>query len=263
MGIVGRKLLLDRDTAMDLLVKREQVLETAIAYMLSYVSSVWRHQANLQPRIHEIKSACNQLKLALKEFLEFAKDTVTFAAKSSNQTMQTDLGISLQPLQESHAKLLRASLTLDKLNWSVDKLKYTPTSSVSAPCELEHFATVARSLTSDMKKFVTFVTRNCELLFMRSDQRSQSLGQPQNRPLPTPPGGMLSPEKNFMWMAAEKEDSPSPAQVQTRPLPHVPEQESPPPVNAIPNQIVDDNLCGDYGYITKTSGYHSADYRHC
>ncbi|XP_072024250.1 LOW QUALITY PROTEIN: breast cancer anti-estrogen resistance protein 1-like [Amphiura filiformis] len=258
MGTLGRKVLLDRDTAMDLLVKRQQVLETAIAYMLSYVSSVWRHQADLEPKIHEIKAACNQLKLALKEFLEFAKDTVTYAAKS-DANLQIELGISLQPLQASHAKLLRSALTLDNLNWSVDKLKYTPTSSDNAPSDLDQFANVAKVLPSDMKKFIAFVTTNCDVLFKRLDQRSQSLGL-QTRPLPTPPGGVsaLSPEKSFDWMAPEKEDSATTnmtsPEVQRRPLPHVPGQISFPITNNANSPTSDDDdKGGDYGYITKTS----------
>ena len=271
MGTLGRQLLLDRDTAMDLMVKRQQVLETAIAYMLSYVSSQWRHQEHLQQRIHEIKSACNQLKLALKEFLDFAKDTVTYAAKSSDVSLQTELGVSLQPLQASHVKLLRSAHTLDNLQWSVDKLKLSPAPGSSPPSDLDQFADVAKMLPSDVKKFVAFVTTNCDALFRRSDVRSQSLGQ-QNRPLPTPPGGVsLSAEKNFTWMAPEKEGTlspartPSPVNVQSRPLPHVPGQmpipvdggnlpgQNPMPTSGSTSPSSDSDKGGDYGYITKSS----------
>lgn len=248
-----RKVLFARDTAMDLLVKRQQVLETAIAYMLSYVNSQWRQEANLQTHIHEIKAGCNQLKIALMEFLEFAKDTVTFAARSTDKSIQTELGVSLQPLQESYAKLLRASLTLDNQKWSVDILKQTQSSNSNAPSELDQYATTAKNLTKYMKGFVTFVETHCEILFKGgSDQRSQSLGQ-QSRPLPTPPGDE-SKDKSFTWMAAEKEGTPSP--VQTRPLPHVPEQPTPADqsvkMNPSPHQTVSEK--GDnYGYITKPS----------
>ena len=213
---LGRRLNLDRDAAMDLLVKRQQALDSAGAYMLSYVSSTWRHHTSLEPHIHEIRAACNQLKLAFKEFMEFCDGVLVNALHVSDQNLHEKLSKHCNPIQEKHQVMTKASGMLDEMNWEVGKLIFQPGD--NSTCELDTFAVTARGLPEDVKRFVIFVQANAPLLFKRA-------GVNQNRPLPTPPPS--APGMSSNWMAPEKESFVTTAPIQattirTRPLPVVP-----------------------------------------
>ncbi|XP_041454439.1 enhancer of filamentation 1-like isoform X2 [Lytechinus variegatus] len=249
---LGRRLNLDRDAAMDLLIKRQQALDSAVAYMLSYVSSTWRHQNNLEPHIHEIRAACNQLKLIFKEFMEFCDGVLVNALYVSDQNLHEKLSKQYKPIQDEHQVLTKASAMLDELNWDVNTLMYKPGSSPSN--ELDTFAVTARGLPDDVKRFVVFVQGNSSLLFKRA-------GIIQNRPLPTPPPNSAGMSSN--WMAAEKETLVTTAPIQAtretirnRPLPLVPSATVAPQqqihAQTNGNHIMPENgKMPDYGYVQK------------
>ncbi|XP_071784739.1 breast cancer anti-estrogen resistance protein 1-like isoform X2 [Asterias amurensis] len=235
--------ILDINSAMDLLSEKQQVLETAIAYLMSYVSSTWRHQSNLEPRIREIQSACKQLKLALEEFLEFADTCMTGAVRHSEETWHESLSKAVNCLKESHTSMIRCSASLDEMNWQVSKLIYKPGSTVAS--ELDQFALAARSVSDDMKRFVVLIQENAASLFRVSFSRN--LSNPQERPLPNPP----LKSSNANWHSAEKETAQRKG-VQARPLPRLPPGDAP-----FPGQADDlDHTprkegTADYGYLTK------------
>eukprot|EP00057_Strongylocentrotus_purpuratus_P004024 XP_003727857.1 PREDICTED: breast cancer anti-estrogen resistance protein 1 isoform X2 [Strongylocentrotus purpuratus] len=250
---LGRRLNLDRDAAMDLLIKRQQALDSAVAYMLSYVSSTWRHQNNLQPHIHEIRAACNQLKLASKEFMEFCDGVLVNALYVSDHSLHEQLSKQYKPIQDEHQVMAKASAMLDECNWDVNALMHK-TSSIPSSNELDTFAATARSLPDDVKRFVVFVQGNSSLLFKRA-------GIIQNRPLPTPPPNSAGLSSN--WMAAEKETLVTTAPIQatretirSRPLPLVPsvavapQQQIHAQTNG--NHIMPENgKMPEYGYVQK------------
>ncbi|XP_038069899.1 breast cancer anti-estrogen resistance protein 1-like isoform X2 [Patiria miniata] len=235
---------LDVTSAMELLNEKQQVLETAIAYLMSYVSSTWRHQSNLEPRIHEIKSACKQLKVALEEFLEFSDQCVAGAAKHSEELWTGKLCKSAQAMRESHASMVKSHAALDEMNWQVSKLVYKPGSSTAN--ELDQIALSARSVTDDMKRFVSLVQENEASLFRPSFARN--LSNPQERPLPTPPATSSS---NTNWLSPEKE-SPAKGAIQSRPLPQLPPGGAPASAQPDdPSQPPNKDAIADYGYLTK------------
>ncbi|XP_071488409.1 breast cancer anti-estrogen resistance protein 1-like isoform X2 [Diadema antillarum] len=248
----GRRLNLDRDAAMDLLIKRQQALDSAVAYMLSYVSSTWRHQTHLEPHIHEIRAACNQLKLAFREFMEFADGALSNARYVSDPTLHDKLSKQYKPIQDELQIMTKASEMLDELNWDVSKLIQKP-GTPTTNNELDTFAVTAKRIPDDVKKFVTFVQGNSSLLFKRA-------GVIQNRPLPTPPPSHSTASSN--WMAAEKETLITTAPIaatretiRTRPLPLVPSTPVT-PQHLIPgtngNHSMPENGKGpDDGYIQK------------
>ncbi|XP_022092181.1 breast cancer anti-estrogen resistance protein 1-like isoform X2 [Acanthaster planci] len=235
---------LDITSAMELLSEKQQVLETAVAYLMSYVSSTWRHQSNLEPRIHEIKSACKQLNVALEEFLEFADRCVAGAARHSEELWPGKLSKSAQTMRESHASMVKSHAALDEMNWQVSKLVYKPGS--SAANDLDQIALSARSVSDDMKRFVSLVQENATTLFRPS--LSRNLSNPQDRPLPIPPamssssGNRLSPDK----------ESPAKGAIQSRPLPQVPPGGAPASAQPDdPNLPPNKEAIADYGYLTK------------
>lgn len=245
---LGRRLNLDRDAAMDLLVKRQQALDSAVAYMLSYVSSTWRHQNNLEPHVHEIRAACNQLKLGFKEFMEFCNGVLVNALYVSDSNLHEKLSKQYKPILDEHQVMTKSSALLDELNWDVNQLMYKP--GVNENSELDTFAVTARGIPDDVKRFVVFVQGNSSLLFKRA-------GVIQNRPLPTPPQNPAASSSN--WMAAEKETLVTTAPIQatletirSRPLPLVPSATVAPSQHVHTNGTHAENgVMPEYGHVQK------------
>lgn len=250
VGFPKGMLEIAREDAADTLTKKQQALDSSAAYLLSYVSSSWRKLDNLKPRIFEIRAACNQLKLASKEYLEFAEGTVANALQYHEAELFAKLSKLLDSLKKEYEGMEKTGSSMTDLNWEADKLCSRPENDNAL---LDSFVLSARSITDCAKRFCSVVQDNICALFKRTAVM-------QERPLPTPPSetGSL---RGSTWVAAEKEGmvSKEPAQsVQVRPLPVPPqepvENETLNTYEELPSTIETQEQpakIADYGYLSK------------
>lgn len=241
-----------REDAEETLTKKQQNLDSSSAYLLSYVSSTWRKAEHLEARIFEIRAACNQLKLASKEYLEFSEGVVANTLQIHDAALFAKLSKLLESLKTAYDGMEKTATSMSNLNWEVAKLCYQQENDDAL---LDSFVLSARNITDCTKRFYAAVHDNIDVLFKRP-------GAMQERPLPTPPSetGSL---RGSTWVAAEKEGmvSKDPVQpVQVRPLP-VPPQNVPhddgintyEELAAVNERNEAPVKVADYGYLSKES----------
>ena len=95
------ELLLDLDSAMELLVKLQQDVQSTSTKLLSFVSSTWRQKENLEPKLYEVKQACYNVKNSVKEFVDFSQGTLANSAKAEDKKLSKKLAKQLEPLQDT------------------------------------------------------------------------------------------------------------------------------------------------------------------
>lgn len=251
VGFPKGMLEIAREDAGDTLTKKQQNLDSSSAYLLSYVSSTWRQMENLEPRVFEIRAACNQLKLASKEYLEFAEGVVANALQIHDDALFGKLSKLLVALKSAYEGLEKTATSMSDTNWEAAQLCSKPENDEAL---LDSFVLSAKTITDSAKRFCSVVQDNICALFKRT-------GNMQERPLPTPPSetGSL---RSSTWVAAEKEGMVTKEPVQVRPLP-VPPQNVPtvdddtmntyeelPSVN---ERNEEPPKIADYGYLSKDS----------
>ncbi|KAK1161897.1 breast cancer anti-estrogen resistance protein 1-like isoform X1, partial [Acipenser oxyrinchus oxyrinchus] len=167
---VAKELNLDLDVAMEVLVKLQHNVESSVSYLMSFISSSWRSQEQMETHLQSIKSAVERVKNSVKDLLEFARGAVGNAGQATDRTLQAKLGKQVQKMEEGYQGLLKHSLALDKCNWALSELAGGKPSSGD---ELDRFVMCSRGVPDDTKQLASFLHGNASLLFKRTKQQQQ------------------------------------------------------------------------------------------
>ncbi|KAK6480131.1 breast cancer anti-estrogen resistance protein 1-like isoform X1, partial [Huso huso] len=167
---VAKELNLDLDVAMEVLVKLQHNVESSVSYLMSFISSSWRSQEQMETHLQSIKSAVERVKNSVKDLLEFARGAVGNAGQATDRTLQAKLGKQVQKMEEGYQGLLKHSQALDKCNWALSELAGGKPSSGD---ELDRFVMCSRGVPDDTKQLASFLHGNASLLFKRTKQQQQ------------------------------------------------------------------------------------------
>ncbi|XP_072267787.1 enhancer of filamentation 1 isoform X1 [Pyxicephalus adspersus] len=158
-----KKLLMDPDSAIELLLKLQQMVECSVSKLLAFVNAEWRSYVYMERHINEIHSAVDRVKQSLFEFLQFSKGATINASCVSEPGLYNKMKRELQRLEDSHQILTQTSQELNNCNWSTNVLSFNKTAN---KCDsLERFIMVARTIVDDAKQLTTTISINAVHLF--------------------------------------------------------------------------------------------------
>lgn len=162
------ELLLDLDSAMELLVKLQQDVQSTSTKLLSFVSSTWRQKENLEPKLYEVKQACYNVKNSVKEFVDFSQGTLANSAKAEDKKLSKKLAKQLEPLQDTYISICKSIKHLDDFNWHITRL--TSTAHDPTQDDLGDIVTLVKDVPYVVRTLASFIQGNSVLLFQRSHQ---------------------------------------------------------------------------------------------
>ena len=185
---VYEELLLDLDSAVELLLKLQQDVTRTSSRLLAFVSSTWRTKESLQTNVYDVKVACMDLRKAFADFMEFAQGTLANSARLSDRKLVNRLVKQVTPLQQQRKSMTAALRALEEMKWQVVLL--------AEPHEADtqdHLGTIislAKDLIPEVKKLASLIQGNSTLLFKRSsDMAAQSRGSDSSHVVSKPPIG--------------------------------------------------------------------------
>ncbi len=216
LSVVYDELLLDLDSAMELLVKLQQDVQSTSTKLLSFVSSSWRQRDSLEPRLYEVKQACYNVKNSLKEFVDFSQGTLANSTKAEDKKLAKKLARQLEPLQDTYVSICKSTKRLDDFNWSIVRL--TSTAHDPTQDDLGDIVTLVKDVPYVVRTLASFIQGNSVLLFQRSHQVGNVSGEPDtvdgvqgpvyaqpNKPKPPP----VKPKPKLPQGPKESTDRPS------------------------------------------------------
>uniref|UniRef100_A0A803KE23 Breast cancer anti-estrogen resistance protein 1 n=1 Tax=Xenopus tropicalis TaxID=8364 RepID=A0A803KE23_XENTR len=160
------KLLLDPDTAIEKLLRLQQMVEVSVTQLTAFVNSEWRSYTNMERHINEIHSAVDHVEQSLGEYLQLAKGATTNASYLQENGLYNKMRREFQRLDDSHHILTQTCQDLNSCNWSINVLAFNKANN---KCDsLERFVMVAKTIIDDAKQLTTTITINAELLFKQS-----------------------------------------------------------------------------------------------
>ncbi|XP_069586756.1 enhancer of filamentation 1 [Ranitomeya imitator] len=166
-----KQLLMDPDSAIELLLNLQQMVETSVSKLLTFVKPEWRSYGYMERYINEIHSAVDQVQQALQDYIHFSKVATINASFISETGLYSKMKRELHRLDDSHQILAQTSQDLNKCNWSLNVLSYNKAAN---KCDsLERFVMVARTIVDDAKQLTTTVSINAELLFKPASAQKQ------------------------------------------------------------------------------------------
>ena len=188
---VYEELLLDLDSALELLVKLQQDVTRSASRLLAFVSSTWRTKESLQTHVYEIKVACVELKKTLTAFLEFAQGTLANSARLSDRKLVGRLVKQVTPLQQQRKAISAALRSLEEMKWQVALLaEPREPREPGSQDDLGTITSLAKDLGPEVKKLASLIQGNSTLLFKRSsDMAAQSRGAGKSPVVSKPPIG--------------------------------------------------------------------------
>ncbi|KAM4705436.1 enhancer of filamentation 1 [Rhinophrynus dorsalis] len=158
-----KKLLLDPDTAIEKLLRLQQMVETSVSKLTLFVNAEWRSYAYMERHINEIHAAVDNVVQSLTEYLQFAKGSTNNASYLPESALYNKMRRELQRLEDSHQILTQTSQDLNSCSWSLTVLAFNKANN---KCDsLERFVMVARTIIDDAKQLTTSISINAELLF--------------------------------------------------------------------------------------------------
>ncbi|XP_063779233.1 enhancer of filamentation 1 isoform X2 [Pseudophryne corroboree] len=161
-----KKLQMDPDSAIELLLRLQQMVEISVSKLLTFVNAEWRSHVYMERHVNEIHSAVDKVQQSLYEFLHFSKGATTNASCVPEPGLYNKMKRELQRLDDSHQILAQTSQDLSNCNWSANVLAYNKATS---KCDsLERFVMVARTIVDDAKQLTTTVSVNAEHLFRQA-----------------------------------------------------------------------------------------------
>ncbi|XP_025114968.1 cas scaffolding protein family member 4-like [Pomacea canaliculata] len=160
------ELLLDLDSALELLVKLQQEVSRTSSRLLAFVSSTWRQKDSLHKRIYDIKVACVELNKALGEYVDFAQGTLANSARLSDKKLVSRLVRHVTPIQQHKQNFSQALRGLEEMKWQVNLLVEPVEPGTSD--DLGTIINLAKELVPDAKKLGSLIQGNSSLLFKRS-----------------------------------------------------------------------------------------------
>ncbi|XP_066435459.1 enhancer of filamentation 1 isoform X1 [Eleutherodactylus coqui] len=173
-----KKLLLDPDSAIEELLRLQQMVETSVSKLLTFVNVEWRSYAFMERHINEIHSAVDKVQQCLCDFLQFSKGATVNASFLSESSLYNKMKRELQRLNDSHQILGQTSQDLNNCNWSLNVLS---SSKATNKCDsLERFVMVARTIVDDAKQLTTTISVNAQLLFKQAGLPNQKPSETMN-----------------------------------------------------------------------------------
>lgn len=216
------ELPLELDAAMDLNIKLQQNVQKATLQVLKFISGNWRTIANLEPKLYELKMACQAMKISLEEFVNFAQGTFANSSKLPDKRLVNKLFKHLSPLQNTSQNISLCIKHLDDCKWRVPDL--------TVGDDLNQIANMSRDLSGDVRKLTSIIQGNSTLLFKRGHVSASTHKKdfPASSSLPAMASTPNKPPVQPKPQVGPK--LPTPNNVQKRPLPAPPSQERPLPV---------------------------------
>ncbi|KAK7114727.1 breast cancer anti-estrogen resistance protein 1-like isoform X2 [Littorina saxatilis] len=185
---VYEELLLDLDSALELLVKLQQNVTRAVSRLLAFVSSTWRSKQSLQSHVYDIKVACMEMKKALTEFVDFAQGTLANSARLADRKLVNRLVKQVTPLQQQRKAMSASLRSLEEMKWQVALL--AEPLEAGQKDDLGSVISLVKDLVPDVKKLASFIQGNSTLLFKRSsDFAAQRRGSADTHVASKPPIG--------------------------------------------------------------------------
>uniref|UniRef100_A0A8C5Q2G0 Breast cancer anti-estrogen resistance protein 1 n=1 Tax=Leptobrachium leishanense TaxID=445787 RepID=A0A8C5Q2G0_9ANUR len=161
-----KRLLLDPDTAIEVLLRLQQSVEASVNRLTAFVNTEWRSYAYMERHINEIHVAVDGVEQALHEYVSFARGATSNASCLSESSLYNKMKRELQRLGDSQQILTQTTQELCNCNWSLNVLAFNTTNS---KCDsLERFVMVARTIIDDAKQLTTSISVNAELLFKQA-----------------------------------------------------------------------------------------------
>ncbi|XP_032892180.1 breast cancer anti-estrogen resistance protein 1 isoform X2 [Amblyraja radiata] len=240
----SKELNLDLEVAMEILAKHQQSVESSISYLMSFIVTSWRGREHMEANVQNIKAGAEQVKNSVKDLLEFARGAVANSMQATDRTLYTKLSKQVQKMEDVYQLLLKHSQALDNCNWALNVLVINKQNSAD---DLDRFVMYSRGIPDDTKQLASFLHGNASLLFKRTKQQQQQLGDVRSSvPLPGLESGSHSTNNNTI--NHYQTGSTDKANIQARPLP------SPPRYTAegCPDTQYDNNGSGwmeDYDYV--------------
>ncbi|KAG8442382.1 hypothetical protein GDO86_011250 [Hymenochirus boettgeri] len=161
-----KKLHLDPDTAIEKLLRLQQMVEISVSELTAFVNTEWRCYTYMERHINEIHVAVDHVEQSLCEYMQFAKGATSNASYFQESGLYNKMRRELQRLDDSHQILTQASRDLNSTNWSLNVLAFNKRNN---KCDsLERFVMVAKTIIDDAKQLTTTITVNAEQLFKQS-----------------------------------------------------------------------------------------------
>ncbi|GFS16818.1 breast cancer anti-estrogen resistance protein 1 [Elysia marginata] len=197
---------LDLDSALELLVKRQQHVSKATSRLAAFINEDWRTRASLEKTLYDIKVACSLIKTALQEFVEFSLKALSNAIRLPDHQLAAKLQKQVSPLQSTLEFVNKSFQNLEEAKWQVALLSEPLPK--NKPDDLGQIALVAKDLLPEVKRVASYIQSNGPALFKKSsDYRNASLSSKpprahsdgygtlkqkdiQHRPLPAVPGSV-------------------------------------------------------------------------
>ncbi|CAN7991825.1 unnamed protein product, partial [Ixodes hexagonus] len=180
-----RELHLERDAALEMLVKVQQEVSSAIGKLFSLTHSTLKRQesATNESRLYDLKTSCHKLRTSLREFLNFAQGALANAAHLEDRKLYQKLARLAKPLADSYQVVVSTTQALDDKGWQLNVTREAS----AGPDELDQLIACARGLTEDIQQIASTIQGNSTLIFKKSPLISESGRPMQERPLPVPP----------------------------------------------------------------------------
>ncbi|KAL4235329.1 Breast cancer anti-estrogen resistance [Mactra antiquata] len=215
------ELPLDRDAAIDLVIKQQQDVQKAVNRLLQNVHSSWRKRENLEAKIYDIKVASSGVEETLCEFVEFGQGTLANSAKLSDRKLINKLSKYLIPLQQALQQIRVCIKHLDDADWRVNRLVASDNPKKD---DLGIIISLTKDLTGDVRKLASFIEGNSTLLFKRAkdfnrNSRNAEQSTPQSAGKPPINRKPALPVKSNIIVQARPLPAPPPTE---RPLPPTP-----------------------------------------
>ncbi|XP_053570720.1 enhancer of filamentation 1 [Bombina bombina] len=156
------QLLLDPDTAIEKLLKLQQIVELSVSKLIAFVNTEWRSYVYMERHVNEIHAALDKVEQSLTEYLHFAKGATNNASCIKESGLQNKMRRELRRLEDSYQILTQSSQELSNCNWSVNVLAFNKTNKCDS---LERSVMVARTIIDDAKQLTTTISVNAEILF--------------------------------------------------------------------------------------------------
>ncbi|GFU54836.1 breast cancer anti-estrogen resistance protein 1 [Nephila pilipes] len=219
------ELLLDRESAVELLMKYQQEVQSSISKLFSFVSTTWRKYENMEAKVHEIGNTCHKLQCSLVDLFNFAQGALANSTHAADKSLCFKLNKLVKPIKESCATVKTCVQALDDKGWIASKLAYTEDS--STPDELDMLIACAKNLVEDVRQVTSLIQGNSTLLF----KSQQTITEKSNKP-------PVAPKPNLKTKPGAK--------LQERPLP-------PTPANLLKTQVSSGEYFNEYDYVNLES----------
>ncbi|XP_059148859.1 breast cancer anti-estrogen resistance protein 1-like isoform X2 [Physella acuta] len=221
------ELLLDLDSALEQLTKKQQDVTKATSRLTGFVNTTWRSRSSLEKTLYDIKVSCSLVRNSLSDFVEFAHGTVANALRIPDRNLASRLQKYISPLQNTLDFVQKSFTSLEDMKWQVSLL--CEPLDKNKPDDLGQIALVSKEILPEVKKVASFIQSQSVFLFRKAtsgDGKKSVASKPPIVPKAGESNGAKVPGYGFGKQKG----------IQHRPLPAVPGSLPPPtpPATAAP-----------------------------